>query len=482
MASLMGEHRRAVELGRAAVAAIPAGTDDARRALLLERLRWFLLGGRRPARRGGRAQRGGAAHPDGPPSAARARLHAHRAALDMAAGRFTFPRATAPRSPSTRRGDGRAGGGGARPGRARLGRRDARRHRRGIAHLEAARTIAADVDNIEGVALGWTTLAALQERVGRAESGGRFGAGRRGGCGEARGPAHVRRQAACHRGGRTARPRPLGRGRAGDRGGTGRATHRPGGDRAARRGRPARHRARAGSPRRLGGSMRARTADDALGGPTTVPPSSPRSASWGLARVGRGRPRGGRRGQPGSPSGIRPIPLSARLLALAVRAEADVAARARAGTTRRPRPRPAGSAAAPRDDADGLGGRPRHDGARGRRRGSRPRQPWPGPSSPAAGVRHGPTLAGDREALDAAARPVEAAYARFREGGGRACRRGPRGPPPPTALRGAHAVATRVGATPLATEVATLARLARIELEAGGPEPGTPPEPWPASA
>jgi DNA-binding NarL/FixJ family response regulator len=76
--------------------------------------------------------------------------------------------------------------------------------------------------------------------------------------------------------------------------------------------------------------------------------------------------------------------------------------------------------------------------------------------------------------LEAASRPVEAAYARLREAEACLATRGSR-TVATDALRRAHAVATRVGATPLATEVAMLARLARIELEPGAPEPGAHP-------
>ena len=111
MASLIGFHRRAVELGRAAVAAIPKGTDNARRALFLERLRWFLWeAGDRQAAEDALIEAADLT-PDGPATAARARLHAHRAALDMLAGRFVVSRAgaetaleeAAPRTPTSSR-------------------------------------------------------------------------------------------------------------------------------------------------------------------------------------------------------------------------------------------------------------------------------------------------------------------------------------------------------------------------------------------
>ena len=80
------------------------------------------------------------------------------------------------------------------------------------------------------------------------------------------------------------------------------------------------------------------------------------------------------------------------------------------------------------------------------------------------------------EGLDAAGRPVEAAYARYRQAEAGLAAHADRGVVA-EALRAAHAVAKRVGAVPLATEVATLARLARIELEVAGPGPGDPPHP-----
>ena len=78
------------------------------------------------------------------------------------------------------------------------------------------------------------------------------------------------------------------------------------------------------------------------------------------------------------------------------------------------------------------------------------------------------------ETLDAMPRPVEAAYARFREAEAGLAARTSR-TDVAAALRGAHAVAARLGATPLAADVATLARLARIDLEVVGSEPETHP-------
>ena len=72
--------------------------------------------------------------------------------------------------------------------------------------------------------------------------------------------------------------------------------------------------------------------------------------------------------------------------------------------------------------------------------------------------------------LDAAGRPVEAAYARFREAEAGLAVRGSR-TDAAAALRAAHRVAIRVGATPLVSEIATLARLARIELDVAAAVP-----------
>ncbi|HEX7473495.1 MAG TPA: AAA family ATPase, partial [Candidatus Limnocylindrales bacterium] len=168
MALLVGDQGRAVELGRAAIAAVPVAGNDVRRALLNERLRWFLWEAGDRAAAEAALSEAARLTTDGPPTASRARVHAHRAALDMAAGRYASSRDAAEVALDEARATGARAEEALALGvlgwdLAMLGDVDA-----GIAHLEAARTIAADVDNIEGVALGWTTLAALQERVGRA--------------------------------------------------------------------------------------------------------------------------------------------------------------------------------------------------------------------------------------------------------------------------------------------------------------------------
>ena len=470
MASLVGDHRRAVELGRAAVAAIPVAAEDVRRALFHERLRWFLWeAGDRPAAEAALSE-AARLTPEGPPTAARARLHAHRAALDMAAGRYAVSRAGA----GTALAEARATGARVEEALAlgvlgwdvaMLGDVDA-----GIAHLEAARTIARDVDNVEAVALGWTTLAELEERVGRPEAAL---ASARDGVADARKLGVLRTY-----GGRLRAieasallalgrwdeaglavaagldARPTGRGEIallveGARLDTGQGRF-------------------ASAARRLDA---ARAADEALGGtddrPGILAAIGELAASRGTAADVRAAADEGVRIADRYPSD----PALGGLLALAVRAEADVATRARArhdeaaGTeaARVAAGRVTTLAAWAADratTAPGVAARFMAATALAKaelarcRGGSRP-EAWHGVAAE----------------LDAASHPVDAAYARFREAEACLAARGPRAAAT-DALRSAHAVAARAGAIPLATEVATLARLARIELEPAGPEPG----------
>jgi DNA-binding CsgD family transcriptional regulator/tetratricopeptide (TPR) repeat protein len=168
MAVLNGEYPRAVELGRAAVAAIPEGIDDARRGLFHERLRWFLWEAGDRAAAESALEAAAALVPDAPPSAARARVLGHLAGLHMFAGRYgDSQREAAAALPHAR-------AVGARTEEAMalgvlgwdtalLGDVDA-----GVADLRQALGIAQDVGSIEGIALGYATLASLLDLVGRA--------------------------------------------------------------------------------------------------------------------------------------------------------------------------------------------------------------------------------------------------------------------------------------------------------------------------
>ena len=169
MAVLTGEYDRAVELGRAAVAAIPDSADDARRGLYHERLRWFLWeAGDRPAAEASLEIAAGLV-PDHPPSAARARVLGQLAGLHMVAGRFSDSRIEADAALAQARAAGArtetAMALGVR-GRdlAMLGDVDA-----GIADVGEALRIAQETGSVEGIALGYATLAALLDLVGRSE-------------------------------------------------------------------------------------------------------------------------------------------------------------------------------------------------------------------------------------------------------------------------------------------------------------------------
>ena len=469
MASLIGDHRRSVELGRAAVAAIPPGTDDTRRALYLERLRWFLWeAGDRQAAEAALTE-AAALTPDGPPTASRARLHAHRAALDMAAGRYATSRAGA----ETALGEARATGAHVEEALAlgvlgfdvaMLGDVDA-----GIAHLAEARAIAAAVDNVEGVALGWSTLATLEERVGRAEEAV---ASARSGVADAARLGVLRTYGGRLRATEAAALYALGRWDEAERAVAAGLDARPTG-RAEIAMLVAAARLDTGCGRFAQAARRldaARAADDARGGTDDRPAILATIAELGVWR--------------GSPADVRAAadegvriadrypsdPALAALLALAVRGDADVATRARAH-------RDEAAATAALDEASARLATLK---AWARDRAT---------SAPGVAARFAGSVAlataelarcrdgGGPEAwravattLDAAARPVEAAYARFREAEAGLAVRGPR-TDAADALRAAHATAIRVGATPLVSEIATLARLARIELDVAAAAP-----------
>ena len=465
MASLVGEQRRAVELGRAAVAAIPVGSDETRRILYVERLRWFLwVAGDRQAAEAALSEAARLA-PEGPPTASRARVHAHSAALDMAAGRFEQSRGVA----ATAVDEARATGARTEEALAlgvlgwdvaMLGDIEA-----GIAHLVAARTIAAEIDNVEGVALGWTTLAGLEERVGRTEAAV---ASARSGVADATRLGVLRTYGGRLRAIEAAALQALGRWDEAERALGAGLDARPTGRAeiallvaAARldtgRGRFAQ------AARRLGA---ARAADEARGGTDDRPAILAAIAELGVWHGSVADVRDA------ADEGVRiderylSDPAVAGLLTLAIRAEADTATRARAHHDEAA----AGTAVAAavarlatleawaRDrltTAPGVAPRFAASAALGAAELARGR----GGASPDAWQRLAATL-------DAASRPVDAAYARFREAEAGLAARTARGGVS-AALRSAHATAVRAGAAPLAAEIATLARLARIELAVG---------------
>ena len=167
MASLTGEYGRAVELSRGAVAAAPVRDDDPRRLLFRERLRWFLWEAGDRASAEAELEEAARLAPTLPPSAARARVFDHLAGLHMYAGRYEASRLEAEAAlPHARAAGARAEEAMALGilgwDVALLGDVDA-----GIAYLREALRIAQEVDSIEGIALGYSTLAALLELVGR---------------------------------------------------------------------------------------------------------------------------------------------------------------------------------------------------------------------------------------------------------------------------------------------------------------------------
>jgi DNA-binding CsgD family transcriptional regulator/tetratricopeptide (TPR) repeat protein len=467
MASLIGEHGRAVELARAAVAAIPAGTDDARRVLYIERLRWFLWeAGDRLAAEAALSEAARLA-PHGPPTASRARIHAHRAALDMAAGRYLDSRAVA----QTALEEARLTGAHAEEAlalgvlgwdAAMLGDVEA-----GIAHLGAARAIAADVGNVEGVALGWSTLASLEERIGRLDAA--VGSARSG-VDDVTRLGVLRTYGGRLRATEAAALTALGRWDEAERAVAAGMDARPTG-RAEIALLAAGARLDIGIGRFAQATRRldtARAADDSRGGTDDRPAILAAIAELGAWRGSMAEVRAA------ADEGVRIAdrypsdPALANLLALAIRADADVATRARAHRDEAAAAE-AGDMAAQRLATLEAWARDRATTAPGvaprfaayvalataelaRCRGGGGPEAWR-------------AIAGR---LDVASRPVEAAYARFREAEATLAARAAR-TDAADALRAAHATVARVGAAPLAAEVATLARLARIELDVAAP-------------
>src|SRR6185369_15846410 len=87
-AVLAGESADAIELGREALAAVDATTDPARAGAMQERLRWYLWESGDRAAAAAALDAAERLIPTEPPSSARARILAHRAAIRMGAGRF----------------------------------------------------------------------------------------------------------------------------------------------------------------------------------------------------------------------------------------------------------------------------------------------------------------------------------------------------------------------------------------------------------
>ncbi len=166
-AVLSGEYTRAAALGREALAALGSDADAARRAFFHERLRWYLfeagdLAGAEAALR--EAER---LIPERPPSGARAAILTHRAGIDMFAGRLVRSRDTATQAAAVASAAGTPAQEAMAVGIlgwdiAMLGDID-----RGVAIFREGLVYAEGVAGVEGIALGYSSLAQLLDRVGR---------------------------------------------------------------------------------------------------------------------------------------------------------------------------------------------------------------------------------------------------------------------------------------------------------------------------
>ncbi len=168
-AVLVGDYPRAIELGRAALAAVDPATDPLRAGLLHERLRWFLWeAGEREAAIAS-VQEAIRLIPVDPPTATLARALAHMAAVEMFATDYARSRAHAQAAVETARAVGARAEEALALGVlgwdvAVLGDVEA-----GLARFREGKAIAEELDSVEGQALAVTNLAALLDRVGRNE-------------------------------------------------------------------------------------------------------------------------------------------------------------------------------------------------------------------------------------------------------------------------------------------------------------------------
>ena len=167
-AILIGQYRLAVELGRSAIAGVDPAAEPARAAALHERQRWYLWeAGDRAAAAVALAE-AERLIPTRPPSAARARILAHKAGILLFGGRLaeSIPVAEEAISPwrarsAPRRTRRSRSGSSARPWRSPGG------STRASTRLRAGLAIAEAIHSAEGIALGATNLAILLDRVGR---------------------------------------------------------------------------------------------------------------------------------------------------------------------------------------------------------------------------------------------------------------------------------------------------------------------------
>jgi DNA-binding CsgD family transcriptional regulator len=166
-AVLAGETGAAVELGRAAVAAVDPIAEPARAGALQERLRWYLWESGDRAAAAVAVDEAERLIPTEPPSPARSRVLAHRAAIRMGAGRLQESAADAEAAIEIARivaapTDEALALGILGWDLALLGRVD-----EGLARVREAIAIAEALESAEGIALGSTNLAVLLDRIGR---------------------------------------------------------------------------------------------------------------------------------------------------------------------------------------------------------------------------------------------------------------------------------------------------------------------------
>ncbi len=477
-AMLAGDGKRAIEFGRAALNAVDSTADPGRAAVLQERLRWFLweAGERRAAEEAVRAAE--RLIPIEPPSAARAGVLAHLAGIELFSGQYAESRDHAREAVRVARVAGAANEQALGLGilgwdEAVLGDVES-----GVATFQEGQRIAETFGSVEGIALGATNLASLFDRVGRTADAldvalKGFEAMRRLGVERTYGGLLLGYAAKAEF--------VLGRWDEADQttaGALGRGAQ----------GRPAlwllinRARLLTGRGRfneAAEGLSRARSIEEDLGGTEFW---SPLLEAIGELGAWQGRPEAVR---PAADEGLRralesgpPDPALAWLAALALRAEADVAEQARSrrdeasvaearrrGAELMARIRRAipaleaesGRGAADSQEAFGVTDRARTaalsrlcDAEYERLEGKNLAASW----------------AAVADAWTSAGRPFPTAYARWRqaeavlEGGGQRADARP-------ALQEAMAIADRLSAQPLATEVGLLARRARINLAGG---------------
>ena len=166
-AILIGQYRLAVELGRSAIAGVDAGAEPARAAALHERQRWYLWeAGDRAAAAVALAE-AERLTPTRPPSAARARILAHKAGILLFGGRLVESIPIAEEAIAVARDVGSAADEALALGILGAALALTARVDEGVDRLRAGLVIAEEIHSAEGIALGATNLAIVLDRVGR---------------------------------------------------------------------------------------------------------------------------------------------------------------------------------------------------------------------------------------------------------------------------------------------------------------------------